>query len=226
MIEVADADADATLQSYRADDQVVSAELDKTRDVAATPNDTGVRRPVGAAADRLGSASTAPSTRRARRRSPSSTPASTPRTTDLDGQLVAGTSVLDGSAGTTDPNGHGTAMAGIVAAATDNGTGIAGVGYAGVKVMPVTVLGADGTGQDSDVIEGVVWAADHGADVILMSFSNPGYSASLQAAIDYAWSKSVVARRRDRQRRLDDADLPGRRPRRRRRLEHRHRPTR
>ena len=43
-----------------------------------------------------------------------------------------------------------------------------------VSVMPVTVLGAEGLGQDSDIIEGIVWAADHGADVVLMSFSNPG----------------------------------------------------
>ena len=100
--------------------------------------------------------------------------------------------LADGVAGTTDPNGHGTEMAGIVAAATDNGKGIAGVGYAGVKVMPVTVLGADGTGQDSDVIAGVVWAVDHNADVILMSFSNPGFSPSLQDAIDYAWDNNVV----------------------------------
>src|SRR5213593_1249856 len=58
--------------------------------------------------------------------------------------------------------------------------------------MPVTVLGADGAGQDSDIIQGVVWAADHGADVILMAFSNPGYSPDLQDAIDYAWSKGAV----------------------------------
>ncbi len=58
--------------------------------------------------------------------------------------------------------------------------------------MPVTVLGADGTGQDGDIIAGVVYAADHGADVILMAFSNPGYSQSLQDAIDYAWSQGVV----------------------------------
>ena len=58
--------------------------------------------------------------------------------------------------------------------------------------MPVTVLGADGTGSDSDIISGVLYAADHGADVILMSFSNPGYSDALQAAIDYAWSKGAV----------------------------------
>jgi len=48
-------------------------------------------------------------------------------------------------------------MAGIAAANTNNGTGIAGVAYSGVKIMPVQVLGADGTGQDSDIIEGVVW---------------------------------------------------------------------
>src|SRR5439155_15797565 len=111
---------------------------------------------------------------------------------DLAGQLVPGTSILDGSGGTSDPNGHGTWMAGIVAAATDNAIGIAGIGYSGVRVMPVTVLGADGTGQDSDIISGVTYAADHGADVILMSFSNPGYSVALQSAIDYAWSKGAV----------------------------------
>ena len=83
-------------------------------------------------------------------------------------------------------------MAGIIAAATDNGTGIAGIGYAGVKVMPVTVLDPHGLGQDSDIIEGIVWAVDHGADVINMCFSNPGYSAGLQAAIDYAWANDVV----------------------------------
>ncbi len=59
---------------------------------------------------------------------------------DLDGVLVPGTSILDGSNGLTDANGHGTAMAGIVAAETDNGYGTAGVAYAGVSVMPVTVL--------------------------------------------------------------------------------------
>ena len=109
-----------------------------------------------------------------------------------DLNVVAGTSILDGSDGQSDPNGHGTAMAGIVAARTNNASGIAGVGFAGVQVMPVTVLGSDGTGQDSDIIEGVVYAAEHDADVILMAFSNPGYSELLQAAIDYAWDEGVV----------------------------------
>src|SRR4029450_11922896 len=51
---------------------------------------------------------------------------------------------------------------------------------------------ANGLGQDSDIIAGVVYAADHGADVILMGFSNPGFSSALQDAIDYAWSKGAV----------------------------------
>src|SRR4029078_9813768 len=111
---------------------------------------------------------------------------------DLSANVVTGTSFIDGSAWNDDPNGHGTAMAGIVAAATGNGRGIAGVGYSGVRVMPITVLGADGLGRDSDIIEGLVWAADHGADVALMAFSAYGYSSAVQAAVDYAWSKGVV----------------------------------
>ena len=113
---------------------------------------------------------------------------------DLAGNVIAGTSILDGSNGLSDSSGHGTMVAGTVAARTNTTPpeGIAGVGYAGVRLMPVTVLNADGLGQDSDIINGVVWAVDHGADVILMAFSNPGFSASLQEAIDYAWSSNVV----------------------------------
>jgi hypothetical protein len=111
---------------------------------------------------------------------------------DLAGRLVAGASMVAGADPDHDPNGHGTAMAGIVAAATDNRRDIAGIGFRGVAVMPVTVLDADGLGQDSDIIEGIVWAVDHGADVINLSFSNPGYSAALQAAIDYAWAHDDV----------------------------------
>ncbi|MDQ6794079.1 MAG: S8 family serine peptidase, partial [Chloroflexota bacterium] len=111
---------------------------------------------------------------------------------DLQGRLLPGQSFVDGSPAKTDPHGHGTWMAGIVAAATDNGRGIAGIGGRGVRVLPITVLGADGTGQDSAVIAGIIAAVDGGADVILMAFSNPGYSAALQAAIDYAWAHNVV----------------------------------
>src|SRR5438477_10629953 len=183
---------DLAAATLSANPDVVRVDADVTRSVQATPSDP--EYPQQWSLSRIGwdqvygSVSPAGSARVAVL--DTGVDASHP---DLAGQVVLGTSVLDPTSdGTTDPNGHGTWMAGIVAASTDNALGIAGVGYAGVRVMPVTVLGADGTGSDSDIISGVLYAADHGADVILMSFSNPGYSDALQAAIDYAWSKGAV----------------------------------
>src|SRR5262249_51217320 len=86
--------------------------------------------------------------------------------------------------------GHGTHVATIAAAAADDGNGIAGVGYAsGIKVMPVKVLGADGTGVDTDVIRGLLYAINHGADVVVMAFSGPGFSNALQNAINNPGSR-------------------------------------
>jgi hypothetical protein len=101
---------------------------------------------------------------------------------ELSGVLLPGISFLDGSDGLRDPSGHGTSLAGIVA----------GVAYQGVNLVPVSVLNADGVGQDGDIIAGIIWAADHGADVILMGFSNPDYSQNLQDAVDYAWAKGAL----------------------------------
>ena len=215
----------ASIDKLHSNSAVVSLEPDRTRDAGGTPNDSrygdqwslpkigwdnvyGSVSPGGSATVAI---------------LDTGIDGSHP---DLNGNVVPGTSILDGSNGLSDPNGHGTAMAGIVAAETNNGTGIAGVGYAGVKVMPVTVLGADGTGRDSDVIDGVVYAADHNASVILMSFSNPGYSRHAAGRDRLRLGARRGARRRDRQRRLVDGELPGRRPRRDRRLQHRRSRTR
>src|SRR5436190_3190260 len=183
---------DSAAASLAASSDVVRVDADVTRSVQATPNDSEYPQQWSLPAigwDQVfGSVSPAGTATVAVL--DTGVDSSHP---DLAGQLAPGTSILDPSSdGTTDPNGHGTWMAGIVAASTDNGIGIAGVGYASVRVMPVTVLGADGTGSDSNIISGVLYAADHGADVILMSFSNPGYSDALQSAIDYAWSKGAV----------------------------------
>ena len=62
----------------------------------------------------------------------------------------------------------------------------------GIKVMPVKVLDSDGLGRDSGIIAGVVHGADNGAKVILMGFSAPGFSQSLQDAVEHAWSEGAV----------------------------------
>src|SRR5439155_3229456 len=103
---------------------------------------------------------------------------------DLIGSIGPSYSVLPGADPLTDNNGHGTWLAGIVAAQTNNLRGVAGVAFDHVHVMPVKVLSDDGLGEDADIIEGVRWAADNGASVILMAFSNPGFSQSLQDAIE------------------------------------------
>jgi len=110
---------------------------------------------------------------------------------DLTGRVVAGASFTGGDPNT-DPNGHGTALAGIAAANVNDGIGMAGVAYAGTDLSSVQVLQADGTGYDSDVVAGVLWAADNGASVILMGFSSADYSFALADAIAYAWGRGAV----------------------------------
>jgi len=110
---------------------------------------------------------------------------------DLQGQLVPGTNVLDRAQPPDDEHGHGTAMAGIIAAATGNGVGIAGV-CPGCRVMPVKALDATGVGTYADVIEGIVYAADHGARVVNLSVGGSVYSDALRDAVDYARNAGLV----------------------------------
>src|SRR4051794_19265196 len=177
------------VDALRAHTDVLRVEADKVREVQATPNDPSYDNQW--ALSKIGWDSAYGNVTPAGSATVAVLDTGVDATADLTGNLVAGASMLDGVTGTADPNGHGTAMASIVAAGTDNGTGIAGVGYQGVSVMPVKVLGADGTGQDSDIVRGVVYAAAHGEDVILMSFSTPGRSEALEGAADYAWSKGA-----------------------------------
>lgn len=107
----------------------------------------------------------------------------------------------DGEDGPDDPRGHGTHVAGIAAAKADNGIGIAGVAPR-AKILPVRVMGSDGTGETDDAATGVRYAADHGADVINLSlgvngaqgevFALTGDMAPLEEAIAYAFERGVV----------------------------------
>jgi subtilisin family serine protease len=110
---------------------------------------------------------------------------------DLAGRLVQGIDIVNGDNLPDDDLGHGTMVAGIVAARTSNGTGVAGVTWRG-GLMPVKVLDANGVGNDADIAAGIVWAADHGAAVINLSLGGPGSSRILQTAIDHAVARNVV----------------------------------
>jgi subtilisin family serine protease len=95
---------------------------------------------------------------------------------DLSSKLVTGHDFVadnnDCPAGPQDENGHGTHVAGIAAAVTNHGIGVAGVAP-DAQIMPVRVLDADGSGSSEDVAAGITWAADHGAEVINLSLRAP-----------------------------------------------------
>jgi thermitase len=110
---------------------------------------------------------------------------------DLAGKVLAGRDFAAGDSDPTDENGHGTAVAGLIGAATGNGTGMAAVAWK-TSILPVRVLGRDGSGSHSDIADGIVWATDQGADVINLSLGGTGSSSTLQNAVNYAWSKGVV----------------------------------
>jgi thermitase len=121
---------------------------------------------------------------------------------DLQGKLLDGIDLVttgDMCPGPQDENGHGTHTSGIAAAVTGNGIGGAGTAP-DAKILPVRVLDADGSEPAEGVaLEGIRWAADHGADVINMSLGGlpvvsrtDGTSVDTAAAVDYAWSKGAV----------------------------------
>jgi thermitase len=109
---------------------------------------------------------------------------------DLASKIVANIN-FSSSPTVDDVHGHGTHVAGIAAAVTNNGLGVAGLGY-GATIMNIKVLGDDGQGYWSGVAQGIVWAADKGADVINMSLGGSSGSSTVESAINYAWGKGVV----------------------------------
>jgi subtilisin family serine protease len=96
-----------------------------------------------------------------------------------------------------DDNGHGTHVAGIAAALTNNGKGIAAVAP-GASLVVVKALGANGSGALNDVNAGIKWAVDHGARVINLSLESDGNAVvpvpgqSLKEGVEYAWSNGAI----------------------------------
>jgi thermitase len=110
---------------------------------------------------------------------------------DLKNRLVKGYNVIDDRSEPDDDNGHGTHVAGIIASETNNNEGVAGMTWFS-KIMPIKAMGAKGYGTTFDIAKGIVWAVDHGADVINLSLGNYQPSNVLEEAVRYAFEKNVV----------------------------------
>jgi len=108
---------------------------------------------------------------------------------DLSGQVVAETNIAT-SGKPNDSHGHGTHIAGIIAA-KDNNEGIIGIAP-DCALLNVKVADDMGRCQASDLAEGIIWAADNGADVINVSIEIHEPYSKLEKAINYAWEKGSL----------------------------------
>lgn len=84
---------------------------------------------------------------------------------------------------------HGTHVAGIACAASNNGTGIASIGY-GVRLM--SIRAASSNGSLTATLQGVLYAIDNGANVINMSYGSSSFSTTYQNAITYGYNQGIV----------------------------------
>ena len=111
---------------------------------------------------------------------------------DLDGQLFSnGYDFINDDLDPIDDHGHGTIVAGIAAAETNNGEGIAGVAW-NCKILPIKIVDNTGWTDVSTEIDGINWAILNGADVINLSLGGPGVSQSEQDAIRAAYNNGIV----------------------------------
>lgn len=113
-----------------------------------------------------------------------------PTHTDLAGQMVPGWNMYDNNSNTSDVHGHGTQVAGVVAAGSNNATGVTSIAWQ-TKIMPVRISQPDGYASFSTIASGLTWAADNGARVANISYGVSG-SAAVQSAAQYMRNKGGV----------------------------------
>jgi subtilisin family serine protease len=110
---------------------------------------------------------------------------------DLLNAVLPGRDLVDGDADPSDPHGHGTAVAGVLAARTNNRAGVAGACW-NCRVLPVRVIDRDGRGDTATLAAGILWAVDHGADVINLSVGGARTTVAERDAVAYAVAHDVV----------------------------------
>lgn len=106
-------------------------------------------------------------------------------------KVLPGWDFIDNDADATDLNQHGTHVAGTIGQAANNGVGMVGVAPK-VSILPVRVLDANGSGSNTGVASGIVWAADHGANIINLSLGSSMPSETVADACAYAHGRGVT----------------------------------
>jgi len=104
---------------------------------------------------------------------------------DLAGRVVQGFDFYDGDTDASDEQFHGTAVASVIAADTDNRIGIAGLSW-GAQIVPVRVLGPDGTGSECSIAAGIVYASGFASIENLSLGADGPCSFVMQQAVDFA----------------------------------------
>ncbi|WP_174612805.1 S8 family peptidase [Virgibacillus ihumii] len=110
---------------------------------------------------------------------------------DLDNKTILGYDFVQNDYRPMDQNGHGTHVAGIAAAETNNSTGIAGMAP-NTSILAVRVLDAQGSGSLADIADGIRYAANQNAEVINLSLGCNCDTQTLENAVNYAWNQGSV----------------------------------
>lgn len=105
--------------------------------------------------------------------------------------LLSGYDFYNGDSDPTDGNGHGTFVAGTINQNTGNGVGVEGIAP-GASILPVKVMSDEGYGDINAIANGLVWAADQGAQVANLSLGSAYPSSTLENACIYAHDKGMV----------------------------------
>jgi len=114
---------------------------------------------------------------------------------ELDSKITTGANAgydfVNDDTDPTDDHGHGTHVAGTIAAETNNATGVAGVCWS-CKIMAIKALDSTGSGSMLDVAAGIDWARTHGAKVVNLSLGSLSSGVTLQNAVTNAYNAGVV----------------------------------